>query len=183
MISYLRRMSPTAKVLEHTSPPTTSSSDSPVERLRAERNERRKALIVQTWKLVEESLNVKAIAKFYEKLSEEYPETAPMFEGLTTDLQARKLYEVIQVAVRFVNELDTLVPYLKDLGIRHRNYGVLDAHYDAVTKVFLQVLREHIQMNGLLWMDVADAWGWILNFLGKTMADAANDRPSPTTIC
>ena len=144
---------------------------------------RRKELVQQTWRAVELGLDVQATRQFYVRLFEKYPEIKPLFGNVDMELQAKKLYEVIKVAVRFLDNMDQLVPTLKDLGVRHaRCYSVKREHYDAVTDTFIRVLNEFIfsQWNrgieGSIWLlDVADAWAWVLTFIGNTMADAADE--------
>lgn len=143
----------------------------------------KKKLVQQTWRAVELGLDVRATVAFYNRLFEKYPDTVAMFEGANMELQAKKLYEVLQVAVRCLDSLDALVPVLEDLGERHAiAYGVKREHYDAVTDVFIEVLNNYIsanweqsfQFHGLWKIQVAEAWAWVLTLVGKTMADAAD---------
>jgi hemoglobin-like flavoprotein len=155
----------------------------------------RKRWIRQTWHAVEHGLDVHATEAFYQRLFVRYPETRDMFRECNMQLQAQKLYEVLRVAVRFLDQFDALVPTLQELGERHaQHYGVIREHYHATTIVFIEVLTTYILYSqwpaGLadLWRDeVADAWTWLLDLIGTTMADAADEaiqkKPRNTEEC
>lgn len=143
--------------------------------------ERRKTLIKKTWRMVETSLQSDATLLFYERLFSNYPEVKPMFASVDMEMQAKKLYDVLRVAVRFLDNVEELVPTLQDMGARHAlSYGVKRGHYTAVTQTFIammnDIIEEKLQVSPeslLLWkMDVAAAWAWVLTLLGNTMADA-----------
>ena len=101
------------------------------------------------------------------------------------DLQAWKLYEILRVAVRFMDSVEVLLPSIKEMGVRHAQaYHVTRAHYNALTGVFIEVLNEFLETSlqpivgesFVLWrMDVTAAWAWILTLIGSTMADTADD--------
>lgn len=146
--------------------------------------ERRKALIRETWAVVEANLNVTATEAFYVRLFEKYPDLRPMFAHADMRIQAMKLYEVLRVAVRFLDNFESLTPILEDMGIRHaESYGVQRDHYHAMTDAFIEILNNYIskqftgdEFSGSLYaLDVAHAWSWSLTMIGTIMADAADD--------
>lgn len=130
--------------------------------------ERRKQLIRETWSAVETGLNVQATEAFYQRLFQRYPEVEEMFDHADMRIQAMKLYEVLRVCVRFLDDMDSLAPILEDMGIRHAEaYGVVREHYSAVTEIFIEVLNEFIskqfadELSGSIYaLDVAHAWSW-----------------------
>jgi hemoglobin-like flavoprotein len=144
----------------------------------------RKRLIQQTWKFVEQDLDAQVARLFYSRLFEKYPSTKGMFEEASMEVQARKLFEVLRVAVKFVDNIDEILPSIKEMGARHaRVYGVERLHYQAVTTVLVEILNEYLEErlqpivgdSIVLWrVDVTAAWSWILTLIGTTMADAAN---------
>jgi hemoglobin-like flavoprotein len=162
--------------------PSSSSSPPPYD----ETLERRKKLVKQSWRAVEFGLGGAATQAFYERLFTRFPSVQPLFAGTTMDVQAEKLYAVLQVAIRSLDDLDSLVPVLQDMGVRHATaYGVQRAHYGAVTQVFIEILYEFIGnqwsenmsmsgATGRYMVEVADAWTWVLNLVGGVMADAAD---------
>ena len=146
---------------------------------------RRKTLIRQTWRSVEFGLGETVSRSFYDRLFERFPDVKPMFDATSMEVQAQKLYTTLRLAVRSLDDLETLRPALQYLGRRHaQSYGVVRAHYGAVTQVFLEILHEYISshwtnnasmimIHSRYMVDVADAWSWALNLLGGIMADAA----------
>jgi hemoglobin-like flavoprotein len=152
----------------------------------------RKRLIRQTWSLVEQHWDVQVTRAFYQRLFEKHPSTKDMFKGTPVDLQAWKLYEILRVAVRFMDSVEVLLPSIKEMGVRHAQaYHVTRAHYNAVTGVFIEVLNEFLEVSlqpvvgesFVLWrMDVTAAWAWLLTLIGSTMADAADDARKEKAI-
>lgn len=147
---------------------------------------KRKRLVQQTWRAVDFGLDVKTTERFYERLFEAYPSVIPMFQYTDMDLQARKLYDVVKAAVSLLDDVDTLLPILKEMGVRHaKAYGVKRAHYHAVTLVLTEVLLDYVSEkmpsrfavgSCARWsIEVSDAWNWVLTLVGTTMADAADE--------
>jgi hypothetical protein len=149
----------------------------------------RKRLIQQSWRLIETGPAVAMIEAFYCEILERHssggqstPSLAPMFEGTNMKLHSVKMYEVVRIAVRFIDHMDGLIPHLQDLGARHaRGYGVKRAHYAPFIDVFVEVMNQCIarQMpadeedkNAVLRMEVAAAWSWLFTSMGEVMADA-----------
>mmetsp|Transcript_16438 Transcript_16438/g.33164 ORF Transcript_16438/g.33164 Transcript_16438/m.33164 type:complete len:174 (-) Transcript_16438:212-733(-) len=144
--------------------------------------ERRKNLIKQTWRSVEFGLGQKATEVFYDRLFTNYPDTQPLFAHVSMQGQSQKLYGVLRLAVRSLNDLDAIIPTVQELGRRHsRSYGVMRDHYGAVTQTFIEILHEYIltqwgtMAHTRYLVDVADAWAWYLNLIGGIMADAADE--------
>ena len=160
--------------------PLERSAAEEEEESRKELTERRKHTIRTTWRAVKFGLDVKATEVFYGKLFEEYPMVRPMFRD---DMQAQynKLYQAVSLAVDCLDDMDNLVPVLQKLGVAHAGFGVVRAHYEAVTECFLWTLNTYIlsQMpnnNAVNWIfDVSDAWEWALTLIGTAMADAADE--------
>lgn len=145
--------------------------------------QRRKNTIRSTWKAIEFGLDVKATKIFYDRLFDQFPCVRPMFAD---DMQSqyKKLYAAVSLAVKCLESdegMATLIPVLQDLGVRHAGFGVVRAHYEAVTECFLWTLNTYItsqmpmNLSIMYAADVADAWEWVLTLIGKVMADAADE--------
>jgi len=80
--------------------------------------ESRKATVQSTWKAVEDSLSVDATKLFYKKLFETYPSVIPLFAHADMDAQAEKLYKTVGLAVKYLEDVDGLIPVLEELGKR-----------------------------------------------------------------
>lgn len=80
-------------------------------------------------------------ALFYANLFDADSSLKSLFKGDMTQ-QASKLMQMIDAAVAKLNDLDSLVPVLQQLGQRHATYGVLPAHYDTVGASLLKTLEQ-----------------------------------------
>jgi hemoglobin-like flavoprotein len=144
--------------------------------------QRRKQVIRSSWKIIEDSYQVEAAMAVYRRLFSLHPSTKSMFGHVSMRAQADKLYEVLRIAVRFLDSMDELLPFLQDQGVRHaRGIGVQRKHYRYMADVLVEIMIQHMPVPAnvpkhLFARDLADAWGWIMMLLGDTMADAADEE-------
>jgi hemoglobin-like flavoprotein len=111
-----------------------------------------------------------AASLFYNKLFEMDPSVKPLFKGNMT-IQGRKLMNMITTAVNGLDDINTLIPAVQDLGVRHIRYGVVDAHYDTVGGALLWTLEQGL---GDGWTpEVQSAWTDVYGTLASVMKDAA----------
>ena len=88
--------------------------------------------------------------------------------------QRQKLIDTLTLAVRSLNNLDVLHPALKDLGRRHRGYGVTAAHYDSVGQALLWTLERGL---GPQWTPAtAAAWTELHGSISAVMLRGAEMR-------
>jgi hemoglobin-like flavoprotein len=80
-----------------------------------------------------------AAAMFYGRLFEIDPSLKPLFKG---DMKAQgvKLMAVLAVAVNNLDRLSTILPTVRELGRRHKGYGVKDGDYNTVAAALLDTL-------------------------------------------
>lgn len=107
---------------------------------------------------------------FYGKLFELDPELKSLFKGDMKE-QGRKLMAMIRTAVNGLNDLPSIVPAVQDLGKRHVDYGVTDAHYDTVGEALLWTLEQGL--GEAFTPETKDAWTEVYVLLATTMKDAA----------
>jgi hemoglobin-like flavoprotein len=69
------------------------------------------------------SIAPQAAALFYANLFELNPTLKTLFRG-NMQVQGKKLMQMIGAAVGKLNDLETLVPILQGLALRHSSYGV-----------------------------------------------------------
>ena len=83
----------------------------------------------------------KAADLFYDRLFEIAPEVRPMFPQ---DLagQKVKLITMLATAVNNLHQFETIKSAVRDLGDRHRGYGVTPAHYAPVGAALLWTLEQ-----------------------------------------
>jgi hemoglobin-like flavoprotein len=116
-----------------------------------------------------------AAALFYGRLFEIDPSLRFMFHG-DIEEQGRKLMSILQVAVSNLHRLDTIIPAVKALGVRHVRYGVEDRHYDIVAGALLWTLEKGLADD--FTPATRDAWVVAYTVLANTMKDAAAEAQS-----
>ena len=112
---------------------------------------------------------------FYDRLFELDPSLRPMFAA-DMHPQSKKLMQIIAVAVNGLDRLDTIVPAVQALGVRHVAYGVRAEHYATVGAALLWTLEKGL---GPDWTSaVEDAWIKTYVLLSDTMKSAAEAAPT-----
>lgn len=134
----------------------------------------------QTITLVQESFKkVKPIAAtaadiFYNKLFELDPSLKALFpinkEG-AMEIQGNKLMGMLGSAVAGLNNLNVLIPILKNLGKRHVDYKVEQSHYVTVGNALLLTLEAGLGDD--FTPEVKEAWTNIYGTMSSVMIEAA----------
>lgn len=106
---------------------------------------------------------------FYERLFETNPEIQTLFKG-DMESQGEQLMDMIGAAVAGLDDLDTLMPVVQQLGARHRKYGVETAHYGAVAEALIWTLEQGLAEA--FTPDVRTAWVNVYGVLAETMITA-----------
>ena len=107
---------------------------------------------------------------FYRRLFEIDPSVKPMFKGDMNE-QGRKLMQMIGMAVTGLSNPGEIIGLVADLGRRHVEYGVMDAHYDTVRTALLWTLKQGLGPEYT--PEVETAWTEAYDLLAKIMKDAA----------
>ena len=107
---------------------------------------------------------------FYDRLFTVDPSLRPLFRGDIAE-QSRTLMKMIGVAVGGLDKLDTIVPAVQALGVRHAGYGVTNTHYDTVAATLLWTLNQGL--GDRFTPDVEAAWIAAYTLLATTMQQAA----------
>ncbi len=114
---------------------------------------------------------------FYSHLFLRHPETRAMFP-VSMAHQRDKLFSALGQVVALVDDLDSLVPVLQNLGRDHRKFGTLAAHYPAVGASLLATLRHFDdEWDEDLERDWTAAYGLVAQVMVQA-ADAAADQPA-----
>ena len=111
-----------------------------------------------------------AAALFYERLFTLDPALRVLFHSDMQE-QGRKLMTVLQLAVAGLSRLEALLPMVQQLGVRHRSYGVKDAHYATVGAALLWTLQQGLGER--FTPEVQAAWTSAYTLLADTMRAAA----------
>ena len=110
------------------------------------------------------------VSDFYHHLFEHYPSLKPLFEGISSDGQQKKLLAALVLLVNNLRRPEVLEDNLKGLGQRHQSYGVVAEDYQKVISSLLVVLEQH---GGEQWTPaVATAWRHTLQTVAETMLGA-----------
>ena len=106
---------------------------------------------------------------FYDRLFEIAPETRAMFPKDLTE-QKGKLMSMLGTAVTNLHKLDTILSAVKDLGQRHKGYGVTAAHYAPVGAALLWTLEKGLGSD--FTPEVKAAWTETYTALAGVMTNA-----------
>jgi len=107
---------------------------------------------------------------FYKRLFEIDPSLKPMFKGDMQE-QGRKLMQMIGMTVQGLSVPGEIMGLVADLGRKHVEYGVVDAHYDTVCAALMWTLGQGLGTS--FTPEVKIAWTEAYEFLAKVMKDAA----------
>ena len=114
---------------------------------------------------------------FYSILFTDYPEARDFFPA-AMETQRDRLVRALAYVVDRLEDADTLLPYLAQLGRDHRKYGTQDAHYTAVGNSLIKALRNFAGAE--MWTDDVDrAWNEALGVVASAMTGAANADTAP----
>ena len=106
---------------------------------------------------------------FYDRLFEIAPETRAMFPKDLAE-QKGKLMSMLGTAVTNLHKLDSILPAVKDLGKRHKGYGVTAAHYAPVGAALLWTLEKGLGAD--FTPEVKAAWTETYTALAGVMTNA-----------
>lgn len=132
------------------------------------------ALVQSTFKLV---LPIKDVAAdlFYNRLFEIEPSTRALFKGDIKE-QGNKLMAALGVVVAGLTAIETIIPTVQDMAVRHVDYGVQDEHYAKVGEALIWTLEQGL--GDAFTPDVKDAWLAAYTTLAGVMIEAANAHRS-----
>jgi NAD(P)H-flavin reductase/hemoglobin-like flavoprotein len=115
---------------------------------------------------------------FYATLFGRAPETRDLFP-VNMEVQRSRLLRALVQVVQMVDRPDGCVPFLEQLGLDHRKFGVRAEHYDAVGSALLSAVAE---FAGPAWTpEVEKAWSGAYATVAATMRTAAAAERGPAT--
>ena len=127
-------------------------------------------LIKKTWSIFREIDPVLIGDVFYSKLFFDMPQLENLFHTQKDD-QSKKLVNMLSVIIGRLDNLEALTEEIKQLAIRHVQYGVKEQHYKAVGTALLWTLQQGL---GKDWDEgVKEAWASCFNILSTTMINAS----------
>src|SRR4051812_25019272 len=112
---------------------------------------------------------------FYCRLFELDPSLRLMFKSDMTE-QKQKLMVAIALVVTNLEKMDNLLPAIRELGQRHKTYGVRNRHYQIVGDALLWTLEIGL---GTAWTDeLTEAWKTAYGRVAAAMIEGA-ETPQP----
>lgn len=114
---------------------------------------------------------------FYSHLFLSHPETRDMFPVAMAG-QRDKLIAALGHVITNVDNLDTAVPFLQQLGQDHRKFGAMAAHYPAVGASLLATLEHFLAED---WTpDLAAEWSAAYGIVAQVMVESADEAAVTT---
>ena len=111
-------------------------------------------------------------AYFYSDLFERNPGLRGMFPA-SMDKQQEKLVAALSQIVSLVDNAPELVPFLQDLGRRHRGFGVRPEHFPEVGASLIATLA---YFSGPEWNDdLLKDWSAAYGVVSQVMVEASGD--------
>ena len=127
-------------------------------------------LVKKTWSIFREIDPVLVGDVFYSKLFFDMPHLENLFHT-SKEEQSKKLVEMLTVIIGRLDNLEELTEEIKQLAIRHVQYGVKEHHYKAVGTALLWTLQQGL---GRDWNEeVKEAWAACYQILSVTMINAS----------
>ena len=106
---------------------------------------------------------------FYTRLFELDPSLESLFQS-DMNQQGRKLMAAISFVVQGLNDLERILPVIRELGRRHTGYGVEPRHYETVAAALLWTLEQGLGDD--FTNDTKQAWATAYGLLSSTMIEA-----------
>ena len=127
-------------------------------------------LIKKTWSIFREIDPVLIGDVFYSKLFFDMPQLENLFHTPKED-QSKKLVNMLSIIIGRLDNLEALTEEIKQLAIRHVQYGVKEQHYKAVGTALLWTLQQGLgrDWNG----EVKEAWASCFHTLSTAMINAS----------
>lgn len=114
---------------------------------------------------------------FYNRLFELDPSLESLFTGDIVE-QGRNLMAMLGTAVAGLKKPESIIPQVEQLGLRHKGYGVLDAHYNTVGEALLWTLEQGL--GAAFTPQVKEAWSEAYQLLAGIMKSAAAGNSTTT---
>lgn len=109
-----------------------------------------------------------AATLFYDRLFETTPEVKHLFKG---DMEQQKLalMQTLGIVVKGLSQPETILPAVKSLAERHKDYGVHPEHFQNVGASLLWTLEKGL--GDAYTPEVNDAWVAAYTLLSGVMID------------
>lgn len=113
---------------------------------------------------------VETSARFYQRLFALDPSVRGLFHGDMRE-QGKKLISTLTLIVDSIDQLERLLPMVRELGVRHANYRVEERHYATVGEALIWALAQTVGRP--FTAATRAAWQKAYDILAETMIEAA----------
>ena len=128
------------------------------------------ALVKKTWRIYSKIDPLLVGDVFYEKLFSEHPALRRLFKT-SMAAQSNKLVDMLTTIVTRLDSTEMLTNDLRQLAIRHVQYGTKPEHYRYVGEALMWTLEKGL---GADWTpEVQQAWTTCYKEIAEQMLDAA----------
>lgn len=110
---------------------------------------------------------------FYGHLFEIAPQVKPMFADSDMKKQGMKLMQMLNTAVNSLKNIEAVVPAIKQMGVRHIDYGVSNDMYAIVGEALLWTLGAGL--GDAFTEEVKEAWTAVYTLVAETAIAGANE--------
>ncbi len=111
---------------------------------------------------------------FYQTLFERYPSVKPLFSKTDLSEQKKKLTQTIATIIHGVDQIETLVPAIKKLGLNHNAYQAKEEHYPAVGECLMYALEQTMEDK---WNpEIKKAWVDAYEVISTTMIAGSKNQ-------
>ncbi|WP_026591256.1 NO-inducible flavohemoprotein [Bacillus sp. UNC437CL72CviS29] len=113
-------------------------------------------IVKSTVPLLQEK-GVEITTRFYQIMFSEHPELLNIFNHTNQKKgrQQQALASAVYAAATYIDNLEAIIPAVKQIGHKHRSLGIKAEHYPIVGKCLLQAIKEVANAP----QEVLDAWG------------------------
>lgn len=115
-------------------------------------------------------------ATFYSELFAIDPTLRSLFKR-DMIVQGQKLMGMLSQIVASLDDLDSVAPALRELAVRHVEYGVEPRHYASAGTALLRTLRH--ELGPAFTSETRSAWAAAYQTISGIMRDAAYGRSGP----
>jgi hemoglobin-like flavoprotein len=115
-------------------------------------------------------------AAFYKRLFTKFPQTQPLFASTDMKRQQNTLMAALAMVINALRngEQEQLALVLRELGHRHRTYGVNPEHYQMVAAALLETFADFL---GSAWTrELQDAWTEAYGAIVRLMLPASTSE-------
>jgi methyl-accepting chemotaxis protein len=113
----------------------------------------------------------KVAEEFYKTLFKIDPTIAELFENTDMGEQGKKLMQTLGTIVVGLGNIEPLIPHIKNLGVNHFAYGVLEEHYSIVGSALLTTLSKSLGPS--FDSEAKAARGEVYGMIATTMINAS----------